>query len=186
METTIASHVPTHDQRRMRARFATVVALIFALAMALMSPGAAHAVTSAPAAPESGHGLLVSELPDGGLQVTVDNEAFAVHVDESTDTATVTMPDGTETVVDLGGFATATSETTLRHLGQDDVVATSSAGGFSCNFLMWVVQLIHGGAWGVVVAVVMATGPTGAAVGAIMYALGANGFLYWVGTQCPS
>ncbi|MBP2436808.1 hypothetical protein JOF34_001394 [Microbacterium amylolyticum] len=38
---------------------------------------------------------------------------------------------------------------------------------------------------GVAIPLVAASGPAGAAIALTAYALGVNGFLYWVGTRCP-
>ena len=56
----------------------------------------------------------VTELVNGDIQVQAEGEVVALTVDHSTDSAKSTVPDATETAVELGGFATpALSTATL-------------------------------------------------------------------------
>lgn len=129
-------------------------------------------------------GIEVTERAHGHTAVHIDGETVVVQIDHDTQTAMVTESDGTSTEVDMSPVLSYV-EAGEPVLSADNTTADfSPSNTATCSFLMWVVGIIHSSSWIAAIAAVAATGAVGAAVLATMYALGANGFLYWVGTQC--
>lgn len=165
----------TKGHSRLRGVHATWLSLLLILVTVLIPVGSAHAADGGQEVTDLPPGLEVTEHARGHVEVRIDRETVIVQVDRGTNVATVTEPDGTRTVVDMGAIPSDTERPQL------EITPSSSA---SCSFLLWVVGLVHSTTWIAAIGMVAATGAVGAAVVITMYALGANGFLFYVASHC--
>lgn len=148
--------------------FSTVVATPVAAAT---PAGTAAPSTHASASQET----TVTQLPDGGIRVEGKEGTYEAHFDTTSGRATVTDQNGQTENFQFP----APTQTKGEKTGQ-----VHAASNVACSMLIWAADLVRGVGWAQAIATIVATGPTGAAVLAIMYALGTSAFLAYVGTKC--
>ncbi|MDA3146496.1 hypothetical protein JSO19_03785 [Leucobacter sp. UCMA 4100] len=163
----------------LKALIAAVVTIVMALALAMMPQSGAQAASPQIKQAEDFYGVQVEEFEDGSFAMTVEGSTTTVTIDDETQLMTVTTESGVTETVDLAEIASGGSA--LEVDGQAVAAADSN---IVCSVILYAVSLLRTYGLGAMIAALIAAGAAGAVALAVVYAVGTEGFLIWVGTKC--